>query len=143
MPQVGTSSTWKDLHAQLRPSLAIVRPMTSQCSASDTLPTGATCCSAPIPAAAHTMAATLKWVLGVSQGVDGLPASGPEMQLQAYTMRAWAAFANDKEIGRPTYNSAEATLVRPRFNNNPCADFALPSTYNSPCSSLNPSFYRT
>jgi len=89
----------------------------------------------------------LEMVLGVSQDVSGLPESGPEMQLQAYMMRAWAAFADDpvngltKEIGWPTYNSGEATLVRLGFNNSPCADFALPSTYDSPCSSLNLSFY--
>ena len=89
----------------------------------------------------------LEMVLGVSQDVSGLPESGPEMQLQAYMMRAWATFADDpvngltKEIGWPTYNSGEATLVRLGFNNSPCADFTLPSTYDSPCSSLNLSFY--
>ena len=63
----------------------------------------------------------LEMVLGVSQDVSGLPESGPEMQLQAYMMQAWAAFADDpvngltKEIGWPTYNSGEATLVSPGF----------------------------
>jgi len=89
----------------------------------------------------------LEMVLGVSQDDSDLPESGPEMHLQAYMMRAWAAFADNpvngltKEIGWPTYNSGEATLIRLGFINSPCANFALPSTYDSPCSGLNLSFY--
>lgn len=89
----------------------------------------------------------LEMVLGVSQDVSGLPESGPEMQLQANMMRAWAAFADDpvnglsKKIGWPKYNSADATLIRLGHNNSPIADFALPSIYDSPCSSLNLTFY--
>jgi cholinesterase len=59
----------------------------------------------------------LEMVLGVSQDVSGLLESGPEIQLQAYMMRAWAAFADDpvnglrNEIGWPTYNSGEAAWI--------------------------------
>jgi cholinesterase len=88
----------------------------------------------------------LEMVLGVSQDVTGLPQSGPEMQLQAEMMRDWTTFADDpvnglsKRMGWPKYNSAEATPIRLGHNNSPIADFVLPSTYNSPCSSLNLTF---
>jgi hypothetical protein len=136
MPQVGTSSTWKILHTQLRPSLTVVRPTASQ---RDTFRYQPQQWCIPWQ--------RLEMVLGVSWVVSCLPEPGPEVPLQAYMMRAWATFADDsvneltEKIAWPTSNFGATTLVRLGFSNSPCADFILPGTYDSPCSSLNPSFY--
>ena len=81
------------------------------------------------------------------QDVSGLPELGPEMQIQAHKMRAWAEFANDpvnglsKEVGWPVYNASETAMIRLGYNNNPTSDFALPRFYDVPYSGLNLSFY--
>jgi hypothetical protein len=90
---------------------SIMQPMVSLCGASDTLPNGTTCGSTPTLAAGTYHGSDFKMVLGVSRDIGGLPGLDPRMQLQACMMQAWAAFANDEEIGWRAYNSAEATLV--------------------------------
>ncbi|KAK3321687.1 cholinesterase precursor [Apodospora peruviana] len=83
----------------------------------------------------------LHMIFGASADVSGLSASADQNQLTRLMQKAWFEFCNDPhsglaKLGWPQFDPGARTLVQLGLNNSATVQFAYPSVYDAPCSTV-------